>query len=387
MLVARIALVTSSISASPLVMGGVIVGITLVDSTVPAISAPSMVLPHPAGSAGTLAAVIALVSADPAMVTPAGIAPEVSLLAASVAVVMALVSTAPSIVLPHDEVRAGIWDWFNTPVMMAALIVPAIREPSIVLPQPAGSAGTFAAVIALVSADPAIVTPAPIAPDVSAVAANVADVSAPDTIPAATVPTNREPSIVFPQPAGSAGMLVGLISSVDGFIGASRLCGATMAVMKLPTAVAALNAPPVSAGLSNIANRSVKYWLTSVTVPDPAAKPTVSKMASITPWALPIMLPMAVVSMWAVGTNPVSPAMVSEALGNSGAIRLVGMATVCKKVLAASATLNVGDSGSSSPKNFRMLAKNSSMSARVANGRLPNNPSRSCRNASPIPKI
>src|SRR6516225_4325635 len=109
MLVARIALVTSSISASPLVMGGVIVGITLVDSTVPAISAPSMVLPHPAGSAGTLAAVIALVSADPAMVTPAGIAPEVSLLAARVAVVMALVRTAPSIVLPHDEVSAGIW--------------------------------------------------------------------------------------------------------------------------------------------------------------------------------------------------------------------------------------------------------------------------------------
>src|SRR6516225_3062241 len=100
--------------------------------------------------------------------------------------------------------------------MMAALIAPTIKEPSIVLPQPAGSAGTFAAVIALVSADPAIVTPAPIAPDVSAVAANVADVSAPDTIPAATVPTNREASIVFPQPAVSAGMWVAATNCVTG---------------------------------------------------------------------------------------------------------------------------------------------------------------------------
>src|SRR6516165_9244340 len=169
MLVARIALVTSSISASPLVMGGVIVGITAVESTVPAIRAPSIVFPHPAGSAGTLAAVIALVSADPAMVTPAGIAP-----------------------------------------------------------------------------------------DVSAVAANVADVSAPDTIPAATVPTNREASIVFPQPAVSAGMWVAATNCVTGSIGASRLCGVIMVVMKLPTAVEALKVPPVSVGLSNIANRSVK---------------------------------------------------------------------------------------------------------------------------------
>src|SRR6516162_3897239 len=170
MLVARMALVTSSISASPLVMGGVIVGITAVDSTLPAIRAPSMVFPHPAGSAGTLAAEIADVSADPA-----------------------------------------------------------------------------------------IVTPAPIAPDVSAVAANVADVSAPDTIPAATVPTNREPSIVFPQPAVSAGIWVAATNSVTGSIGASRLCGAIIDVMNVPTAVEALNPADVSAGLANIARKSVKY--------------------------------------------------------------------------------------------------------------------------------
>src|SRR6516225_8083969 len=166
MLVARMALVTSSTSASPLVMGGVIGGITAVDSTLPAIRAPSMVFPHPAGSAGTLAAVIALVSADPAMVTPAGIAPEVSLLAASVAVVMALVSTAPSIVLPHDAVSAGIW--------------------------------------------------------------------------------------------------VAATSCVTGSIGASRLCGAIIDVMNVPTAVEALNPADVSAGLANIARNSLKYFSSAV---------------------------------------------------------------------------------------------------------------------------
>src|SRR6516164_6479674 len=175
-LVAWMALVTSSISARPLVMGGVIGGITAVDSTLPAIRAPSTVF-------------------------------------------------------PHDEVRAGIWAWLSTPVMIAAEIAPTISDPSIVFPHPAGSAGTFAAAIAEVSADPAMVTPAPIAPAVTA-AVRVALVIA---------LTNSDPSIVFPHPAGSDGMWVAAINRLAGSIGANRLCGCTMVVMKLPTAVAALN--------------------------------------------------------------------------------------------------------------------------------------------------
>src|SRR6516165_8012753 len=186
------ALVTSSISARPLVMGGVIGGITAVDSTLPAIRAPSTVF-------------------------------------------------------PHDEVRAGIWAWLSTPVMIAAEIAPTISDPSIVFPHPAGSAGTFAAAIAEVSADPAMVTPAPIAPAVRAAAPRVTPAGMAPAVSAAAVRvalvialTNSDPSIVFPHPAGSDGMWVAAINRLAGSIGANRLCGCTMAVMKLPTAVAAL---------------------------------------------------------------------------------------------------------------------------------------------------
>src|SRR6516225_6867899 len=97
-----------------------------------------------------------------------------------------------------------------------------------------------------------------------------------------TVPAIRAPSIVLPHDAVSAGIWVAATSCVTGSIGASRLCGAIIDVMNVPTAVEALNPADVSAGLANIARKSVKYRVTSAAVPAPAAQPTVAKIASHT---------------------------------------------------------------------------------------------------------
>src|SRR6516225_26059 len=106
------ALVTSSINARPVVMAGVIGGITDVESTLPAIRAPSTVFPHPAGSAGTLAAVMALVNAEPAIVADVS-APETRLAA-----------TEPAQAL----VSAGIWAWANSPLMIFVASKPGMTE-------------------------------------------------------------------------------------------------------------------------------------------------------------------------------------------------------------------------------------------------------------------